>query len=58
MIFASKIPSRRTLSGRSWDVRVRLKSSFGSNMLSSIIGTSNRTLVSPAGTMTVYGPET
>ena len=57
MIFASEIPSKKTLSGRSWDVRVRLKSSSGSNILSSIIGTSNRTLVSPAGTMTVYGPE-
>jgi len=26
-------------------------------MLSSVIGTSNETLVSPAGNVTVYGPE-
>ena len=36
---------------------VRSKSSLPSNMLSLFIGTSNGTLVTPAGNVTVYGPE-
>ena len=37
---------------------VRTKfSSKSSNILSSIIGTSNETLVTKAGNVTVYGPE-
>ena len=36
---------------------VRLKFSFPSNTLSSVMGTSNGTLISPAGIITVYGPD-
>ena len=36
---------------------VSIKLSLPSNMLSSYIGISNGTLVTPAGNVTVYGPE-
>ena len=36
---------------------VSVKSSSPSNILSSVIGISNGTIVSPAGNVTVYGPE-
>ena len=34
-----------------------MKFSLPLNMLSSLIGISNETLISPAGNLTVYGPE-
>jgi len=48
---------RVILLGRELGEIVRVKFSFPSNILSSIIGTSNGTLISPAGNVTVYGPE-
>ena len=36
---------------------VTVKSSFPSTILSLVIGTSNGTVVSPAGNVTVYGPD-
>ena len=36
---------------------VSMKSSSPSYTISSVIGTSNGTLVSPAGNVTMYGPE-
>ena len=36
---------------------LRVKLSFPSYTSSSIIGTSNETLVTPAGNVTLYGPE-
>ena len=46
-----------TLLGRDDASMVRLKFSFPSDVTSSIIGTSNVTLVLPAGNVTVYGPD-
>jgi len=48
---------RVTSSGSEDSSIVRVKSSSSSNMLSSVIGTSNGTLVVPAGNVTVYGPD-
>ena len=48
---------RVTLSGSEDESIVRVKSSLPSNILSSVIGTSNGTLVTPAGNVTAYGPE-
>ena len=48
---------RATRSGNETLLMIRVKFSSSSIMLSSTIWTSNGTLVTPAGTMTVYGPE-
>ena len=46
-----------TPSGSALRTIVREKSSLCSNILSSFMGTSNVTLVTPAVKVTVYGPE-
>ena len=48
---------RFTRLGNERCVMVRRNSSSSSNILSSLNGTSNETLVSPAVNVTVYGPE-
>jgi len=48
---------RVTPSGSEDGSIVRLKSSSPSYIISSVIGTSNGTLICPAGNVTVYGPE-
>ena len=48
---------RVTLSGSEDESIVRVKSSLPSNRLSSVIGTLNGALVTPAGNVTAYGPE-
>ena len=45
-----------TLLGSAVELIVRVKISSPSQMLSSVIETSNGTIVCPAGNMTVYGP--
>ena len=46
-----------TLLGSEDELIVSLKFSFPSNILSSVIRTSNVAVVSPAENMTLYGPE-
>jgi len=46
-----------TLSGSEDELMESVKISLNSNIRSSFIGTSNGTLVTPAGNMAVYGPE-
>ena len=46
-----------SLSGTELDMMLRMNVSLLSNMLSLVIGTSNWTLVNPAGMFTLYGPE-
>ena len=47
----------KTLPGDELFLIVRINLSSPSNILSSIIGTLNETLVTPAGNVTLYGPE-
>ena len=48
---------RVTPSGSKDGLILTVKSSLPSNMLSSVIGTSNGALVVPTGNVTVYGPD-
>ena len=59
LIFTVALPGvpRVTPSGRVLPIIVTSKVSSPSNILSSVIGILNGTVVVPAGNVTVYGPE-